>query len=131
MKVVLDTNILISAIFWRGNPYKVLHAGLDQKYLLTLSTEILNELEEKLRLKFVIPEEIIEEHIEILTEYAEIIQPVVKFDVIKEDPDDNMILECAISCKADYIVSGDEHLLKLKKFKGTKIVTPKEFLDLV
>ena len=130
MIVVLDTNILISSIFWRGNPYKVVLNVLKKKYSLCLSNEILDELEEKLRIKFKFPEDKIKEHIQILREYSKIIEPSVKVDVINEDPDDNRILECAVSCKADYIVSGDQHLLKLKEFKGIKIVTAKEFLDL-
>lgn len=131
MIVVLDTNILISSIFWRGLPYEVILNALKGKYSLYLSTEILNELEEKLNLKFKFPEDKIKVHIEILREYGKIIEPTVKVDVIKEDPDDNRILECAVSCNADYIVSGDHHLLKLKQFKGIKIVTAKKFLEII
>ena len=131
MIVVLDTNILISSIFWRGNPYKVVLNALKKKYFLYLSDEILDELEEKLSLKFKFPEDKIKVHIEILREYGKVIEPTVEINVIKEDPEDNKVLECAVSCNADYIVSGDHHLLKLKEFKGIKIVTAKEFLDLV
>ena len=131
MIVVLDTNILISAIFWRGNPYKVALNALKKKYSLYLSNEILNELEEKLSLKFKFPEDKIKDHIGILREYGRIIEPSIKIDVIKDDPDDNRVLECAVSCNADYIVSGDKHLLKLKEFRGIKIVKAKEFLDLL
>lgn len=131
MIVVLDTNILISAIFWRGNPYKVILNAFKKKYSLYLSTEILKELEEKLSLKFKFPEDKIKNHIGILREYGRIIEPTIKVDIINEDPDDNRILECAVSCNADYIVSGDHHLLKLKEFKGIKIVTAKEFLELI
>lgn len=131
MIVVLDTNILISAIFWRGLPYKVVLNALKKKYSLCLSTEILNEFEEKLSLKFKFPEDKIKNHIEILMEYGEIVEPIVKVDVIKEDSDDNRILECALSCNADYIISGDKHLLRLKQFKGIKIVTAKKFLEVI
>ena len=130
MIVVLDTNILISSIFWRGSPYKVVLNAIRKKYYLYLSGEILDELEEKLSLKFKFPEDKIKDHIGILKEYGKIVEPTIKVDIIKEDPDDNKILECAVSCNADYIVSGDHHLLKLKEFKGIKIVTAKEFLDL-
>ncbi len=130
MKAVLDTNILISAVFWRGAPYNIVLNALKNKYSLCLSQEILTELEEKLSLKFKFPKDKIEEHIWILREYGQIIDPAIKIDIIKEDPDDNRILECAVSCNADYIVSGDRHLLKLKEFKGIKIVTAKDFLDL-
>ncbi|MEK6876944.1 MAG: putative toxin-antitoxin system toxin component, PIN family [Nanoarchaeota archaeon] len=131
MIVVLDTNILISAIFWRGNPYEVVRNALKKKYSLYLSTEILNELEEKLRIKFKFPEDNISNHIELLKEYGKIVVPISKVNAIKEDPDDNKVLECAETAKADYIVSGDAHLLKLKEFKGIKIVTAKEFLGII
>ncbi len=131
MIVVLDTNILISSIFWRGLPYEVTLNALKKNYSLCLSTKILNELEEKLNLKFKFPEEKIKAHTGILREYGKIIEPTIKFDVVKQDPDDNMILECAVSCNADYIVSGDQHLLKLKEFRGIKIVTAKEFLEII
>ena len=131
MIVVLDTNILISAIFWRGTPYKVVLNALKKKYSLYLSPKILNELEEKLRVKFKFPEDKIKNHIEILIEYGEIIEPTVNINIVKEDPDDNKVLECAVSCNADYIVSGDRHLLNLKGYKGIKILSAKKFLDLV
>src|SRR3989338_8247037 len=131
MRVVLDTNILISALFWRGNPYNVVLNALKKKYVLYLSQEILNELGEKLRIKFKFPEDKIRNHIEILRENGKVTKPDVKLDIIREDPDDNKFLECAVSCNADFIVSGDKHLLKIKEFKGIKIVTAKQFLDLV
>ena len=62
---------------------------------------------------------------------SEIVEPSVKIDIIKDDPDDNKILECAIAGNVDCIVSNDKHLLKLKEFKGIKILTPKEFLSLM
>ena len=131
MRVVLDTNILISALFWRGNPYNVVLNALKKKYVLYLSQEILNELEEKLRIKFRFPEDKIRNHIGILRENGKVTEPDVKLDIIREDPDDNKFLECAVSCNADFIVSGDKHILKLKEFKGIKILTAKEFLDLI
>jgi len=131
MRVVLDTNILISAVFWRGSPYKVVLNALKSKYSLYLSHQILDEIEEKLRVKFKFPDDKIQEHIEILRAYGEIIRPIVKLNVIKADADDNKILECAVSCGADYIVSGDNHLLDLSEYKGIKIITAKEFLGLV
>lgn len=130
MIVVLDTNILISAVFWRGAPYKIVLNVLKKKYSLFLSSKILSELAEKLRIKFKFPEDKIKGHIEILMKYGEIIEPIVEVDAVKDDPTDNKVLECAVSCNADYIISGDQHLLKLKEFNGIKILTAKEFLNL-
>ena len=59
------------------------------------------------------------------------VSPTRKIELIKEDPPDDMFLECAIEAHADYIVSGDDHLKKLSEFEGIEIVTPKKFLDIL
>ena len=63
--------------------------------------------------------------------FTHLIEPKESIKVIKDDPKDDMVLECAVEGKADFIVSGDPHLLKLKEFRSIKIVTPKQFLDLL
>lgn len=60
-----------------------------------------------------------------------LVKPTKKLDIVKDDPDDNKILECAIAGKVDYIISNDEHLLKLKEFEGIPIIKPEEFLKLL
>ncbi len=60
---------------------------------------------------------------------SEVVEPDIKLDVIKEDPEDNKVLECAICSKADYIVTGDPHLLRLKKFRGVQIINVNDFMD--
>ena len=62
--------------------------------------------------------------------FSELVKPNIKLNVIKDDPDDNMILECAKTANAGYIISGDEHLKKLKKHKNIKIVLPIECFDI-
>ncbi|KAB2940879.1 putative toxin-antitoxin system toxin component, PIN family [Candidatus Methanoperedens sp. BLZ2] len=62
--------------------------------------------------------------------FADVVNPEIKIDAIKADPDDNMILECAVTSGASYIVSGDKHLLDLKEYGMIKIITPKAALDL-
>ena len=62
--------------------------------------------------------------------YSQITEPKIKVNVIKEDPSDDKVLECALSCKAEFIISGNKHLLELGEYKGIKILTPKEFLEL-
>src|SRR3989344_2043204 len=64
---------------------------------------------------------------EIIT-LSKIVEPKSKLDIIKEDPDDNKILECAVEGKVDYIISQDKHLLDIKEYKEIKIITPKDFL---
>ena len=128
IRILPDTNILISSVFWRGNPYEVVRRGILGEYQLVISAEILDEVVDKLRNKFKFPEESIQELIDILMTYCHIIDVTSKFDVVR-DKKDNKIIECAFDGKADYIVTGDPDLLVLKEFRGIKIVKAKDFLE--
>ncbi len=127
-RVVIDTNIIISSVFWRGRPYEVVRRGILEEYQLVTSNAILNEVADKLRNKFHFPEEGNQQLINILFTHSHLIAPTSKFEVVR-DKNDNKILECAFDGKADFIVTGDPDLLSLKEFKGIKIITAKEFLD--
>lgn len=130
-RVVFDTNIYISAIIFGGNPRHCLQLARDKIIQLYASKMILLELAEKLRVKFQWQEDDIREAIAGILVFAELIKPTRTVDVIKADPDDNMILECAEAAKADCIVSGDKkHVLSLKNYKSISILSAKEFLDL-
>ena len=134
IKVVIDANTLISAVGWKDSkPRKILDDCLSDKWTLIESIDLLKEFLEVIqRPKFnFISEEDKKEFIISLMNICEIVEPKKKLNVIKEDPDDNMALECALEAKADYIVSGDEHLQKLKEFGGIKIVSANDFLKLV
>ena len=131
MKVVLDTNILISALGWLGNSRWIIGQIIDKKLNLAISLDILDEFHGvAARLKFEFSEEEITDFIDSIMEVAELVVPVEKLEIIKDDPSDNKILECAIEARVDYIISGDRHLLKLKEFKGIKIVTAAQFLTI-
>ena len=128
IRVLPDTNIIISSVFWRGNPYGVVRRGILGKYKLVTSAEIIDEVVDKLRNKFQFPEESIQKLIDVLMTYFHVVEPTVKFDVVR-DKKDNKIVECAFDGRVDYIVTGDPDLLVLKEFKGIKIVKAKEFLE--
>lgn len=130
-RVVLDTNIFVSATFWKGKPYKIIHKALDKNIKVFVSKNILNELAKVLKRDFETDDKHIREIIDAYALFTGMVEPKEKINVIKEDPDDNMILECAVACKADFIVTQDKHLLKLKKYRKIKITTPNEFLDLI
>jgi len=102
IRVLPDTNILISSVFWRGNPYEVVRRGILGEYQLVISAEILDEVVDKLRNRFKFPEESIQELIDILMTYCHIVDVTSKFDVVR-DKKDNKIIECAFDGKADYI----------------------------
>ncbi len=133
-RVVLDTNILISSVLIKfGNPRKIFEKFLNGEFILIESEEMLAEIRDVLfRPKFNYISLIEKENfIKNLLSLCNIVEPKQKIDIIKDDPDDNIILECALEGNADYIISGDEHLLGLKEFKGIKIISPKEFLNIL
>ena len=134
IKIVLDTNTLISALGWKdGSPRKVFDLCLEGDFVLTTSKDIIEEFAEVItRPKFsFLTEQEKNEFILLLLQVCKIVEPKQKITVIRDDPSDNIILEAAIGGKVDFIVSGDNHLLNLKEFKGIKIIKPKEFLDLM
>lgn len=132
IKAVFDTNIFVSSfLLEQGNPHKLAEMALDRKIIVFTSLEILEELEKVLERDFEEPVELINRQISIILEYATVIRPSLRLNAVKDDPDDNKILECAVTCNADYVVTGDKHLLDLKNFTGTRIVTAREFLEIV
>ncbi len=133
MRVVLDTNVFISGIFWSGNYCSQLIDKWKNKEIeLVSSLDIVEELIETLRnFKISMPENIIEEWRNLLLNNSILIQSSTKMEAIKEDPEDNKFLETAIDGKADFIVSQDKHLLNLKEYQGIKIVKPEEAVNIL
>lgn len=135
IKTVLDTNVLISAIISsKGSSAKIISSWRKRKFILIISREILAELESVLGYKRIIEKynldkKIIEKYLKLFKDFASIYKTKEKVNIIKADPSDNKFLEVAISAVADFIVSGDNHLLCLGNFQGIKIVTPKEFCE--
>lgn len=116
MKIVLDTNVLVSAIIFGGNPRTIIESIIEGPVHLALSREILDELEGVLaRKKFGMSPEIVRNISNELESLCEIATPTRRVTVTVSDPYDNMVLECAAEAKADYIVSGDAHLLEDRK----------------
>ncbi len=131
-RIVLDTNIFISAIIRSGKPRKILKKGIDGSYSLVISGVILQEIIGVLRRsKFNMTETDIRKIMFGIIESSEIVSIRSKFKVVKNDPDDDIIVNTAYDGNADYIVSGDDDLLKLKSFKGIKIVTVSEMLAIL
>ena len=134
IRAVIDTNTLISALGWKeGNPRKVLELCILGKCRLMESLDLIKEVVSVIsrhKLNFIAVEEK-NQFLVFLLQISSLVKPKEKINAVKEDSKDNIVLECAVEAKADYIVSGDQHLLKLKEFKGIKIITAKEFLDLM
>ena len=101
----------------------------NKKILVYISQEILEELKRVLNEDFDEPLDSVQMQIDFVMRFTKLVESSEKLQIIKEDADDNKILECAVACKADFIVTGDNHLLKLREFRKIRIVSPKEFLD--
>lgn len=128
-KVVLDTNILISALGWGGKPKKIFQQILDHHFQLVISNQQIIELEKVMNYpKFKFTTDQKARFLSIILEIALVVKIDGIVNIIKDDPDDNVILESAIIGDADFIISGDFHLLDLKEYAKVKIVTPAEFL---
>lgn len=129
-KIIIDTNNLISALGWEGNSRDLFRKVIDKEYDFFISTKQIAELKRVMDYpKFRFTDEQKNNFLGIISQVGKIVDTKSRIDVIKEDPDDNILLECAVEINADYIISGDEHLKRLKQFKNTKIVSVKEFLE--
>jgi putative PIN family toxin of toxin-antitoxin system len=130
VKVVFDTNVVASASFWRGARFDCLAAWAHGRCEAVVSPALLaeyHEILEELRLDY--PDRPPVEWVKALTDSATLVFPTDRATRAMPDPDDEMILECALAAEADYIVSGDKkHLLPLRQFRGIQIVSPADFL---
>jgi uncharacterized protein len=133
MKIVLDTNVLISAVGWPdSNARKILELILDRKYTLILSSQIIDEYTRVLkRKKLGFVKNDIDKFILLLLNIGETYEPSIKIDIVKDDPHDNKFIECAYTANAQYIISGDKHLLSVGSYKKIRIINPKDFLSII
>lgn len=128
LKVVLDTNVIVSALVFGGKPREVLRLVIEGKLELYLSKEIIDEVLEILGRKFKYPDDKLLVLGNELITLAEVVQPEIEVRVVYDDPDDDKIIECAVEAGADYIISGDSHLLNLEKYNAIKILKVTDFL---
>jgi putative PIN family toxin of toxin-antitoxin system len=132
MKIVLDANIFISSFFWGGNPRFVLErviTGIDE---LFITKEILDEIESVLRRpKFHADKEKAAYFISSIEEIGNKIVPKSRIRNGSRDKTDNKYIECGITADVDYIISGDIHLLEIKEYGNIKIVTAKNYLEII
>ncbi|MEA3359480.1 MAG: putative toxin-antitoxin system toxin component, PIN family [Thermodesulfobacteriota bacterium] len=128
LRVVVDTNVYISAIFWGGKPRHIIDLGRDGKIQIFTSEDIEQEILNKLITKFGLNSGDADK---IMVDFSTFTKPIRvsrRIHVVKDDPDDDKFIECAVECSAEFIVSGDNHLLKKKKYKGIDIVNAATFL---
>lgn len=129
IRMVLDTNVIVSALVFGGIPRGVLElaeAGPCQFfYSLPIQTEVRRVLSEK----FDWPQAMLRQALPPLWRVGQLVVPHTTIDAVPNDPDDNRILECAVEAQAQLVVSGDHHLLALQNYKSISIVTPRRFIE--
>ncbi len=137
MKVVLDANIYVSSMInTQGNPHHIIQRWAQGDFDVLVSTSIINEIGRVLRYPRIAKrhqqgEKEIEKFLELLSSEAIVIEPSKRLDVIQADESDNRYLECAIEGKAQYIISGDNHLLNVGEYRGIVVIPPSAFVTLL
>lgn len=130
MKVVFDTNVVVSASFWRGAPFDCLAAWAQGRFEVVVSPSLLAEYHETTQeLRKDYPNRQCVPWTDALTDAATLVFPSERASGATPDPNDEMVLECALAADADFVVTGDKkHLLLLRRFRGIPILSPSEFL---
>ena len=133
MKIVVDTNVLVSATWWLGNPRELIRKASEGHVRLIVSDEMFAEYFDVVYRKkfFYIDRKSLKEFIPILTKCIEVRNGGPDPKVIADDPSDDKVLACAKAARADLIVSGDAHLLALGRWAGIRIVSPREAIEIL
>jgi putative PIN family toxin of toxin-antitoxin system len=131
LRVVFDTNVIVSAaLYEKSLPALLLSLGLENKVRFFVSPALLNEYEAVLkRPRFKLGQRQITELMGNINRKALIVSPTKRLNILKTDEPDNRVLECAIKAKADFIITGNKRHFPFEEFKGSKIVTPREFIN--
>jgi uncharacterized protein len=133
-RVVLDTNVVVSGTFWSGASFEVMRLVDAGKISMVLSSEILREYSEILSSREIIAKtstnrRATEKVIRKVSSIAIFVVPAQKFNVVRDDPDDDKFIDAAVEGCAGFIVTQDKHLLKLLRYGQIAIVTPEAFLE--
>ena len=139
MRAVIDTNVLISALFWGGRPRKVIDLAVSGRFQAITSAELVLELEDVLTGVFDLSQERVALVLRDVLSYAEVVTPVddsqqvfrelpSEADTLR-DPDDLKVIATAVAALADHIVTGDADLLSLNPIQNIRILTPAQFLE--
>lgn len=134
-RVVVDTNLIISGTTTANTiPYQLIESWRKGEYILVTSLQIIEEVRQvlkrtKIQKQFSLTITETNQVIETLSSHAFVTSGILEVDVVKNDPDDNKFIACALEGSASYIVSGDNHLLSIREYQGIQIVRAREFLQ--
>jgi putative PIN family toxin of toxin-antitoxin system len=130
VRVVLDTNVFISGIFFSGPPHRILEAWKDGRLQVAFSHEILDEyqrvgaeLERKFKGVDLVP------FLQLLLRSGRLYRPRALAEQVCDDPDDDKFLACALVSRSGFVISGDKHLLRVSGYRGIEVVRPRRFVE--
>ena len=130
LKVVMDTNVFVSGVFFSGPPYQILNAWQSGDFELIVSQAILDEYK---RVGEILAEDRpsidLKPILTFVIEHAKVYKPVKLTEPVCEDPDDDKFFACALASGSRIIISGDKHLLKVSGYEGIEVLKPREFVD--
>lgn len=132
--VVIDTSVWISGVYYRGNPHRILQAWRDAKFEVVYTKETLDEIAQRLRdkaIQFGIDIAVANEWLDFIHTFAHIVSPTGVGKGVARDPKDDKFLDAAVSGNAAYLISSDKDLQVIGSYQGIKIVSPKEFLEIL
>lgn len=130
MRVVVDTNVLISAIFFSGAPAQLLAAWQEGRLRLVASAEIVDEytrVVDELARRY--PRVDGAAALAVVVAHLDLVEPVELGEAVCDDPDDDKFLACALAARAKVVVSGDRHLLKVSGYRGVEVLRPRALLE--
>jgi uncharacterized protein len=131
VRIVLDTNVFVSGVFFSGPPFRILEAWRDGSLELAISEEILDEYQrvgEELARQYAAID--LRPMLELVIVEAKLFPSQNLSEPVCEDPDDDKFFACAFASKSAVIVSGDKHLLKVSGYRGVRVLRPREFVDI-
>ena len=130
LKVVMDTNVFVSGVFFSGPPYQILKAWQLGQFELIVTSEILEEYQ---RVGVILAEEHpsidLKPMLTFLIEHAKVYRSAKLKEPVCEDPDDDKFIACALASGSRVIISGDKHLLKVSGYQGIEVLKPRQFID--
>jgi uncharacterized protein len=130
LKVVMDTNVFVSGVFFSGPPYQILKAWQSGDFELVVSQEILDEYQ---RVGEILAEERptvdLNPILNFVLEHAKVYESAALNEPVCEDPDDDKFFACALASGSKLVISGDKHLLKVSRYQGIQVLKPRECVD--
>lgn len=135
MRLVLDTNVVVSALLWGGMPYRLLQQAVEGDAELFTSPVLIAELADVLQRRPHLIAKLTEKNMTVASvtalylNFTQVVSPLASPRVVPNDPDDDHVIACAVFAKADFVVSGDRHLLDLREHQGIHIMTVAEAIE--